>query len=279
MGVTSGRGGKWVGARADVKPPECPENGSGWLSTMTESDWREWERKFIQDQKLKNMVETWKKGVEVTNPPVESRATKSQDSVSHSAAKDSCRPSKSRLQTEPSEKQSVPPTTLDPLKDSAPFGFNVVKRSSQTNVLNGKPDAASTKKKPYDGPELPSVSEAPEPSKGVAKGDLKRPKGQITNDAELVSDIPTSLFLISAVCFVVVYAPFLFGGPIGYIYPQTNCETYYNFSFGTIGSVVSSYPFNFISRQTSSARTSLFTCFARRPKQDEAKRPQAKKLK
>ena len=85
MGVTSGRGGKWVGARADVKSPEFLENSSGWLNTMSESDWKEWEQKFVQNQNLKNRVETWKKGLELTIHPKIS-STKHQDS--HPATKD-----------------------------------------------------------------------------------------------------------------------------------------------------------------------------------------------
>ena len=191
MGTISGRGAKWVGARADLKSPECPENG--WLSTMSESDWSDWERKFIQDQNLKNMVETWKRGVKVRNVVRnvrESHATRSQmDTLSH-RLDDSRRPGKS-LQKESGvflDKQNtkyMPTASMDPLKDSAPFGFTVVKRSTQTN-LKGKIDVA--RNKIPDGPDLLAVSETPGSSKGAEKGSSRRSKGQTSHVAELVRE-------------------------------------------------------------------------------------------
>lgn len=135
MGVTAGRRGKWTGARSDLKPPDGPDDSSGWLSTMSESEWKEWERKYIQAQNLKNRVEIWKKGVEV---PPESPPPVVKADV---PPKDSHRRGKSRpgVFSDKESTKSVPATSMDPLRDSAPFGFGVVKRSSQTNVLNGKP--------------------------------------------------------------------------------------------------------------------------------------------
>jgi len=207
MGVTSGRGGKWVGARADVEPPK---NASGWISTMNEADWMEWEQNFIRDQSLKNRVETWKKGVEVTEHPTTSQIAMSEDLQRGS----------SRLHMGSgivSEKQNtklVPTASIDPLKDSSLFGFGVVKRTSQINVLNGKPPASGNKM-PSNGPGLPSLSEAPEASKGAEKHSTRQPKDQI----ELVSETHNFMaFRISSVYFAVLQAPFLFRASTAYIH-------------------------------------------------------------
>jgi hypothetical protein len=188
MGVTSGRDAKWVGARADVKSPECPNNASGWPNTMSESEWKEWEQKFIEDRRLKSKVETWKRGVEVINHQ-ENRPTTSQiDTASRPATEDLRKSGRSRLQGESGvalDKQSTksaPVTAVDPLRDSAPFGFGVVKRSSQTSVL--KPHAVGSPKLPAD------------PSKGADSRSVGR-RIDTTNGPETVCEI--LIFLASLI--------------------------------------------------------------------------------
>ena len=194
MGVTSGRGGKWVGARADV---ESPKNASGWINTTSEADWMEWEQNFIRDQRLNTMVETWKKGVEVTKHPTTSQIVTVSEDLQGSS-------SRLHMVSEKQNTKSVPTVSIDPLKDSSPFGFGVVKRTSQTNILNGKP-FASGNKMPFNGPGLPIVSEAPETSKGAEKRSIRGQKEQTTSVVELVSETHNFMtFRISRVCFTVV---------------------------------------------------------------------------
>ena len=58
MGVTSGKAGRWAGARADLKAPDAPDGG--WINAATEVEWAEWEKRVG----LKDKVENWKMRLE-----------------------------------------------------------------------------------------------------------------------------------------------------------------------------------------------------------------------
>ena len=165
MGVTSGRNGRWIGARTDIKSPEKPETGSGWLNASSEAEWNEWERKFNQDQLLKDKVENWKRTLELHRDEAEGAkqvptTVVAESSISHGVdtgnrqAKElgSCNPNDASNST---TKPSIA-ITLDPLKNAALFGFGVVKRSSQVNVLKEK--ATSSGKQKDSGPSQSSLS-------------------------------------------------------------------------------------------------------------------------
>ena len=58
MGVTSGKAGRWIGTRADLRAPDAPDGG--WINATTEAEWAEWEKKVG----LKDKVENWKMRLE-----------------------------------------------------------------------------------------------------------------------------------------------------------------------------------------------------------------------
>ena len=58
IGVTSGKAGRWAGARADLKVPDAPDGG--WINATTEAEWAEWEKSVG----LKDKVQNWKMRLE-----------------------------------------------------------------------------------------------------------------------------------------------------------------------------------------------------------------------
>lgn len=165
MGCTSGRRGRWLGARMDVKCLEEPNNCSGWLLTTSEAEWIDWERKYNQVRMVRAKVESWKRRVDSPREePVRAVASMSQVITGASRPPEVITGSpdgKERSQLGKSSsfislkssggttkrKTSVKPTDLlDPLKDAAPFGFGVVKRLSQTSVQNEKLGAPGKRK-------------------------------------------------------------------------------------------------------------------------------------
>ncbi|KDR82149.1 hypothetical protein GALMADRAFT_240682 [Galerina marginata CBS 339.88] len=199
MGVTSGRGGRWFGVRTDLQPPESLEGaGLGWLNAKTEAEWKEWEKHYQEERRVKDKVERWKKKVQppskvssmhrsldvsadvdvspvaaVTdvlpqNPTSDSTTATNPINGSDTAAKE-----KVTLKTAGSMSKPItnPLTTLhtDPLKDTAPFGFGVVKRLKTVPV--GKPTAASGKPEAEkNGAHPDKAKEMSGPSKKVVDG-------------------------------------------------------------------------------------------------------------
>jgi len=177
MGSTSGRRGRWIGARPDVKTPEQLEGNSlGWLNAKSEGEWKEWERKFNQERRVKEKVESWKRRVdvepgieeEIVDDSVDGDAPRSSavvrnalvsytsdDTTNTKVASDANNRKKalqenSRVTVKATAAPSKPvvkasSSSVDPLKDTAPFGFGVVKRPSQQSVVNGKPSAGTSK--------------------------------------------------------------------------------------------------------------------------------------
>ena len=164
MGVTSGRNGRWIGARTDIKSPDKPETGSGWLNASSESEWNEWERKFNQEQLLKDKVENWKRTLELHRDEAESArqaptAVVAESSTSHGVDMGNRQAKEKELASrKPNDVSAKPATavTLDPLRNAALFGFGVVKRSSQISVLKEK--ATSSGKQKDAGPSQSSLS-------------------------------------------------------------------------------------------------------------------------
>ena len=177
MGSTNGRRGRWIGARPDVKTPEQLEGHSlGWLNAKSEGEWKEWERKFNQERRVKEKVESWKRRVdvepgieeEIVDDSVDGDAPRSSevvrnalvsytsDDTTNTKVASDANNRKKALQENgrATDKATAAPSKpvvktsssgVDPLKDTAPFGFGVVKRPSQQSVVNGKPSAGTSK--------------------------------------------------------------------------------------------------------------------------------------
>jgi len=148
MGVTSGRGGRWVGARADLKVPEPIE---GWVNAETEAEWNEWEKKDRAERAIKEKVENWKKKVEppaprsaapivnvpATKPPLSKVSDRTETTTKVPSVLEEASGSQTKA------KVSVVKAAHNPLKDAAPFGFSVVKKHAQ---VKGKPTASGKQK-------------------------------------------------------------------------------------------------------------------------------------
>jgi hypothetical protein len=149
MGVTSGRGGRWVGARADLKVPEPIE---GWVNAETEAEWNEWEKKDRAERAVKEKVENWKRNVEppaptrsgasisnapVTKPPPSKVSDRTETTTKVPSVFEEAKASQTNA------KVSVVKAAPNPLKDAAPFGFSVVKKPTQ---VKGKPTASGKQK-------------------------------------------------------------------------------------------------------------------------------------
>jgi hypothetical protein len=230
MSVTSGRRGRWLGTRIDVKSPEEPDVGSGWLLTNNEVEWNDWERKFNQDRTVRAKVESWKRRVDTNNlqermavgrtmsqpiPGAESAISRPPDVVAGdpvSNERSQLDKSGSRIALKSSgdsikQKSTVKPAaSLVPLKDTAPFGFGVVKRSSQTSVLNDKPGAPGKRKLLREDVPLQSVPEKGEIRSSNLKqsrqGDFAFPNTVIRND----SVIPDNPDLVCCFCFSIFFS-------------------------------------------------------------------------
>ena len=258
MGVTSGRG-RWLGTRIDVKSPEEPDVGSGWLLTNSEAEWNDWERKFNQDRTVRAKVESWKRRVDnhleermgvgrtvsqpipgaksptsrppdlIAGDPVSNERSQLDKSGSRIALKSSGDSTKQKSTIKPA-------TSSDPLKDTAPFGFGVVKRSSQTSALNDKPVAPGKRKLLREDVPLQSVPEKGEVQsfnlKQSRQGDLAFPNTVIRNDS-VIADSPD---LVCCFCFstfslfllylpLVFYSSPIFGVSVSDLHTETNCET------------------------------------------------------
>ncbi|KAJ3513858.1 hypothetical protein NLJ89_g2720 [Agrocybe chaxingu] len=160
-GVTSGRDGHWAGARKDVKiPQELDGEGLGWRIAETEAEWNEWEKRVREEHRLRDKVESWQRKVDIRDatlpdslpreaiepapvkvvdaPPTASKAS---DSVPNQEASSAIAlAKKTKVQT--TIKAAAP---LDPLQDSSPFGFTVVKRSSQLSGSSKPKDDKANK--------------------------------------------------------------------------------------------------------------------------------------
>ena len=149
MGVTSGRGGRWLGARADLKVPEPIE---GWVNAETEAEWNEWEKKDRAERAVKEKVENWKRNVEppapprstapivnapVTKPPPSKASDRTETTTKVPSVLEEAKGSQAKA------KVSVVKATSNPLKDAAPFGFSVVKKPTQ---VKGKPTGSGKQK-------------------------------------------------------------------------------------------------------------------------------------
>ncbi|KAH9483492.1 hypothetical protein JR316_0002960 [Psilocybe cubensis] len=148
LNSTSGLDGRWSAVRTDLPPAEQLP-GARWINAKTEVEWKEWEKRYETERRIKEKVEKWKKTVET--PSTQPSFQDSLVSNSASARKGSKAASASIL--------SVP---ADPLKNSTPFGFSVVKRVQKSAV--GKPSGSGSGKatvppeKPGDSASKPTKS-------------------------------------------------------------------------------------------------------------------------
>ncbi|CAA7261034.1 unnamed protein product [Cyclocybe aegerita] len=159
-GVTSGRDGHWAGARKDVKiPQELDGEGLGWRIAETEAEWKEWEKRVLEEHRLRDKVESWQRKVDIRDATLPDSLPR--EAVELAPVKVVDAPSTSSKTSHPASNQKAPSTTapakktkvqatikaaapLDPLQDSSPFGFAVVKRSSQlSGSSKPKDDKAS----------------------------------------------------------------------------------------------------------------------------------------
>jgi len=150
MGVTSGRGGRWVGARADLKVPEPIE---GWINAETEAEWNEWEKKDRAERAIKEKVENWKKKVEppaprsaasivnvpATKPPLSKVSDRTETTTKVPSVLEEANGSQTKAKLSVVKAKAA----HNPLKDTAPFGFSVVKKPTQAK---GKPTTAGKQK-------------------------------------------------------------------------------------------------------------------------------------
>lgn len=257
MGVTSGRGGRWVGARADLKIPEPIE---GWVNAETEAEWNEWEKKDRAERAVKEKVENWKRNVEppapkrsaasivnapVTKPPPSKVSDRTETTTKVPSVVEEAKGS----QTKPIV--SVVKAASNPLKDAAPFGFSVVKKPTQ---VKGKP-TASGKQKAVDsdagsGPGVkgsgqnsddaqpPPVPINPDVEAGLqvkdsgkaseAQGDQAPPSNirhisEVPESVSLVNELFSRVINLSPTVLLTTLIPFFCNTNL---YPETQCETF-----------------------------------------------------
>ncbi|KAF8891084.1 hypothetical protein CPB84DRAFT_1383515 [Gymnopilus junonius] len=157
MESTSGQYGRWSGTRTDRRPPQPLEgDGIGWINAETEVEWNEWEKKYLEERRLKDKVENWQRRV---LPPskgpslaIEGHLVGSvhvdvgvpvphEPGTSNQVEQPQASKAKVTLKASAGAGSLAAVSSLsDPLRDAAPFGFGVVKRASQnTNSTGGKP--------------------------------------------------------------------------------------------------------------------------------------------
>ncbi|PPQ91933.1 hypothetical protein CVT25_000976 [Psilocybe cyanescens] len=154
---TSGLNGRWSGVRTDLSPPEELKGpGLGWINAKTETEWKEWERKYEAERRVKDKVENWKKTVEAP-----SKDSSLQESLQDAPA---LKGHSRTTAAVPGSKVSSVSVAVDPLKSSTPFGFSVVKRTQKTAV--GKPSGSGSGNAKVP-PKKPSGSASSKPGKGA----------------------------------------------------------------------------------------------------------------
>ncbi|KAF9485400.1 hypothetical protein BDN70DRAFT_871451 [Pholiota conissans] len=175
MGVTSGRGGRWIGARTDVQPAvELNGDTLRYINADTESEWQDWELRDREERILRDKVESWKRRLEthhtpssavmpasekvsvasssvIQNEPECSTIHQRNSYTRTSKAKDKDAGISRSVPMNPHPVIKAASSSIDPLKDRSPFGFSVVKRASQNNPV-GK-SSQSTNSKPSKRPE------------------------------------------------------------------------------------------------------------------------------
>ncbi|KIM49835.1 hypothetical protein M413DRAFT_116695 [Hebeloma cylindrosporum] len=202
MGVTSGRRGRWVGARADLKVPEPID---GWVNAETEAEWNEWEKKDRAERAVKEKVENWKRKVEPPAPthsaasiPVLKPPSKVSDRTEITTKVPS-------VLEEPNGSQTKAKSASNPLKDAAPFGFSVVKKPTQVKgkpIASGKQKAVDSDAGGFKGsgqnspaeaaqPPAPQVSDVPDVEAGQSQAPVIPPAPNIRH----ISDVPEFSFL------------------------------------------------------------------------------------
>lgn len=137
LGSTLGRKGHWAGARTDLELAPKPEGG--WLNATSQAEWKEWEKKYRDELKVKDKVENWQKNLMAVGS--KARTTKPTKATGQRRTP---LPGRAQKSAAPTAKHAVGPS-VDPLNESNPLGFKVVKRSSQTIAANSKPAAATSK--------------------------------------------------------------------------------------------------------------------------------------
>lgn len=126
--LTSTRGGpRWVGSTTEGKKADST---SGWVNARTETEWRDWEKKWKEDHALKQKVEIWKQNIHAG------------PSVSLRSLPETLVESKSKSTVTGPSNEHVKIISVIPKTNGSRgrLGFPVMKRSSLTTI--GKPPKA-----------------------------------------------------------------------------------------------------------------------------------------
>ncbi|PPQ96743.1 hypothetical protein CVT26_010228 [Gymnopilus dilepis] len=224
---------RWVGTRTD-KPAPKPLEGMGWINAQTDVEWREWEKRYTEERRVKEKVESWKRRVEPPSkgPSLAMEGVEGTGEVADEEGSVAAGPSQVQRRAAAAAATSVPQgkakvtvtaagarastsqvDTSDPLRDAAPFGFGVVKRASQQNAISsagGKPSkyfptaglaAAASKGKRAagagdPGPQPQGDDEAEDTPMKIGPPSSKKKK-QDGAAAQRIADLPDTSFLPS----------------------------------------------------------------------------------
>ncbi|KAF9460911.1 hypothetical protein BDZ94DRAFT_1265033 [Collybia nuda] len=200
--ATRGRS-RWLGSSREGR---TIVSSTGWINARTESEWSEWERKWIEEDKVKRKVESWKQKLDTHLPPptVISISDESEGpGYQLSIAKGKARATVEPVATPKKAPLKSAGTLLNALgrdpRDPSALGFMVMKRSSL--ALNGKPKhavksptnnkvAGPSKSKPTPGLE---VADSNARTKDTLEMDSSSPKD--IAEKQNIADISETSFL------------------------------------------------------------------------------------
>jgi hypothetical protein len=221
MGVTSGHGGRWAGARTDVCPAdELNGDELHWINADTESQWKEWELRDREERILRDKVESWKRKLVTQQTPssvaisASAKTSVASSTILQNAPKQpiisqnkttsvGARSGVKASNMEASSSMAIAPSpvikavssAVDILKDHSPFGFSVVKRPSQKSAA-GKPAGLVkpklSNKRPE--PEQDSSSRPDEPVPSNNKPDDPFTLTRSTNIHQIAADTSSVRF-------------------------------------------------------------------------------------